>query len=98
MCVSTSLYSDYTSVHSSARRAASRRKLFRVRKTLRKSPKKSMKTSEFRVLKPYSRLPSNSFVSNRQHPLTLIDENRIVARAFKIEISKAHSIASKSRL
>ena len=37
------------------------------------------------------------FVFNRKHSFTLIYEDRIVARAFKIDLSEAHSMASKSR-
>ena len=67
-------------------------------KQIKKSHKKSMKTNEFRFFKsepPTSRPP---FVFNRKHSLTFVHENLIMARAFKIELSKAHSMASKSRL
>ena len=56
-----------------------------------------MKTSEFRFFKSESPTSLPPFVFNRKDSLPFVHENRIMAPAFKIELSKAQSLGLKSR-
>ena len=97
MCVSISPYSFYTPDSPICGLAASPHMPLWNGNKLKSHIKESMKTSEFRFFKsqPPTSLPP--FVFNRKHSITFVHENCIMARAFKIQLFKAHSMASKSR-
>ena len=64
---------------------------------IKRSNKKINEDKRISLLKAsLLRLPHPLFL-NRRHSFIFIHENRIMARAFKIQLSEAHSMASKSR-